>query len=47
MSLVNKLTNWYFSRGALPYWCVLLLDCGIVMLAGYIGFYSLVDLQPR
>ncbi|MDE5572108.1 MAG: polysaccharide biosynthesis protein, partial [Prevotella sp.] len=25
---------------ALPYWCVLLLDCGIVMLAGYIGFYS-------
>lgn len=40
MSLVNKLTNWYFSRGALPYWCVLLLDCGIVMLAGYIGFYS-------
>ena len=40
MRLINKLTNWYFSRGALPYWCVLLLDCGIVMLAGYIGFYS-------
>lgn len=40
MRLINKLTNWYFSRGSLPYWCVLLLDCGIVMLAGYIGFYS-------
>lgn len=29
-----KLFYWYFSRKALPYWCVFILDCLIVFLSG-------------
>lgn len=36
MNLLKKLTDWYFSRGALPYLCVLLIDCIIVLFSGYI-----------
>ncbi|MGN1237284.1 MAG: polysaccharide biosynthesis protein, partial [Bacteroidaceae bacterium] len=41
--LVRKIFNWIFSRGALPYWCILLLDCLIVMLSGFVSFYFLYD----
>ena len=30
MSFTQKLFNWYFTKRALPYWCILLLDCLIV-----------------
>ncbi len=39
MNLLKKLTDWYFSRGALPYLCVLLIDCVIVLFSGYIVSY--------
>ena len=39
MNFLQKLTNWYFSKGALPYWGVLTLDSLIVLIAGYIGNY--------
>jgi FlaA1/EpsC-like NDP-sugar epimerase len=39
MLFIKKLIGWYFTKRALPYWCVLLLDCLIVMVAGYIGCY--------
>lgn len=39
MNLLKKLTDWYFSRGALPYLCVLLVDCVIVLFSGYIVSY--------
>lgn len=39
MNPINKLTNWYFSRRALPYWCILLLDCVIVFFSGYVVHY--------
>lgn len=29
--IVSKLSNWYFSKGALPFWCILILDCLIVL----------------
>lgn len=32
-NLIQRLFNWYFSCKALPYWCVLLLDCAIVMVS--------------
>ena len=35
--LLSKLTGWYFSRGAFPYWVVLLLDCLIVAFACILG----------
>lgn len=31
-----KLFYWYFSRKALPYWCVFILDCLIVFLSGLV-----------
>lgn len=39
MNFLQKLTNWYFSKGSLPYWGVLTLDSLIVLIAGYIGNY--------
>lgn len=37
--IINKLTSWYFSKGALPYWIILMIDCLIVAFAGYAAFY--------
>jgi len=39
MNIIKRITNWYFSKGALPYWCVLVLDCIFVMASGYLGAY--------
>lgn len=39
MNLISKITNWYFSKKAIPYWCILAIDCAMVMLSGYIGVY--------
>ena len=36
---INRLTTWYFSKGALPYWIILLIDCLIVAVAFYAAFY--------
>ena len=38
MMLFNKLINWYFTKNALPYWCVLTLDCIIVLFSGFICY---------
>lgn len=39
MNFLQKITNWYFSKGALPYWGVLFFDCLIVLFSGYVGNY--------
>ena len=36
---VNKLTNWYFAKKTLPYWCILLLDSIAIVVAGMIATY--------
>ena len=36
--LWNKLLNWYFSKKALPYWCVLIIDYLILVIAGFITY---------
>ena len=41
MGLLRNISNWYFSKRALPYWCILILDCAIVLATGYIAFYIL------
>ena len=33
---VNRLTNWYFSKNALPYWCILALDSLAILFAGIV-----------
>ena len=37
MNFIQNLARWYFSRRALPYWAVLILDCLIVFFAGYLA----------
>lgn len=37
-SFLKKITSWYFSRSALPYWSVLLIDCLCVLVAGVLSF---------
>ena len=39
MRLLSKLVNWYFSRNALPYWCILLIDYAIIIISGYLAYY--------
>jgi len=36
---MNKLINRFFSKKALPYWCVLLCDTTIVLFSGLLGSY--------
>ena len=39
LKYLSRLSEWYFSKNALPYWGVLLLDCLIVLLSAYLGAY--------
>ena len=38
MNLLHRISNWYFTQKALPYWCILVLDCILVAFSGYIGY---------
>lgn len=38
MKSLKHLANWYFSRAALPYWSILLLDCIFVVFAGVLAY---------
>ena len=44
MKLLSRLLNWYFSRTALPYWCILLIDYAIIIFSGFLGYYLFNDL---
>lgn len=39
MKLLNRVVDWYFSKSALPYWCILMIDALAVVVAGYVGTY--------
>lgn len=39
LKYLSRLSEWYFSKNALPYWGVLLLDCLIVLFSAYLGAY--------
>ena len=39
MNFLTKLKEWYFTRNALPYLCVLIADCLILLASGMICFY--------
>ena len=36
---LDKILNWYFSKNSLPYWCIFLIDCAIVMCSGALVYY--------
>lgn len=39
MNFFSKLREWYFTRNALPYWCVLILDSIILLASGIVCYY--------
>ena len=41
--IFSKLLDWYFTKKALPYWAVLLLDCLICFISGLFVFWLLSD----
>ena len=43
MKWLSSLTNWYFSKKALPYWGLLMLDCFIVLFSGYVVYFLHLD----
>ena len=39
MRFVEKLTNWYFTKSATPYWAILFLDCAIVAFSCFLAYF--------
>ncbi len=37
--MLQKILNWYFTKNALPYWCILILDMLICYLSGIFVFW--------
>ena len=33
MRFFSKLSNWYFSKKSLPYWCIFWIDCAVIYLS--------------
>ena len=38
----KKLMNWYFSKNALPYWCILLMDFILLMIGGILTYWIFI-----
>ena len=38
-SLIDRVLSWYFSRDALPYWCIFIIDSVIVFLSGVFTYW--------
>ena len=36
----KQLIDWYFSKGALPFWCVLVLDCLILLFSSLVVYWA-------
>ena len=37
--IFKNITDWYFTKKAVPYWFILLLDCLLVFLNGWIALF--------
>ena len=35
----DKILNWYFTKNSLPYWCILLIDCAIIVCSGMLTYW--------
>ena len=42
MKFFNRLSNWYFSRKSLPYWCIFWIDCAVIFIS-YLFIYQLIN----
>ena len=38
-SVIDKVWSWYFSRDALPYWCIFIIDSIIIFLSGVLTYW--------
>lgn len=45
MNILKNVSDWYFTRKALPYWCILIIDTGVVIFSGYLGY--LISSDPE
>ena len=36
----DKVLNWYFTKNALPYWSILLIDCAIIVFSGLVTYWA-------
>ena len=41
----DKILNWYFTKNSLPYWCIFLIDCAIVVFSGMLTYWIFNDMQ--
>ena len=37
-ALLDKIAHWYFSKDALPYWCIFIFDCIVVFCTGLFSY---------
>ena len=44
-NFIDKILNWYFSKNALPYWCIFLIDCASVMVSGALMYWMFNSTQ--
>lgn len=42
MKFIHKFIHWYFSKDALPYWCILTVDCAILLFFFFFGYYCVL-----
>lgn len=42
MKNFRKLTDWYFSKKSLPYWCIFWIDCAVIYLS-YLFIYQQIN----
>lgn len=36
--ILQRISNWFFTKKELPHLCILLIDCAIVAFSGYVGY---------
>lgn len=44
-SAFDKILNWYFTKNSLPYWCIFLIDCAIIMFSGFLTYWIFNDAE--
>lgn len=42
MKFFNRLSNWYFSKKTLPYWCIFWIDCAVTFVS-YLFIYQQIN----
>ena len=42
MKFFNRLSNWYFSKKSLPYWCIFWIDCAVIFIS-YLCIYQQIN----